>query len=270
MFFAHPVLREGSDDFPEGSFSVDIGDATISEDSVEFTIKAHLECPSLRQLVDQGHATVSVFITCQDTRINRFIQLTLDTEKPIKTPSSSLFGRVDILPILHSSKEISDWKSTDLHSEYQEQANIPNASPLAVGEEKSFTVDRKRLKPLESIFELEADDKVTEGRVEVDTDNPKISIHVNPTTKDQLDGLRNSSAGQAILLNSVYLPALMEVFSQIQNGGTSPDQHAWYRVFKAKCDAHTITPETCQILEASQVLLGTPFLVLQPITADIL
>lgn len=270
MFFAQPVLRQGFDDFPQGSFSVDLSEVTISDDQVEFAAEVALKCPSLSALVQDGSASVGLFLTCMDTRINRFFPLLLGLKKEIRMASGKLFGRVTLLPVIFTTKDISGWRSEDLHDEYGGHSNLPNASLLAVGDEGSFTVDRKRLKPLESIFELASDDTAEEGTFKVDTDNERICILVNPLTKAHIDGVRYNQRGKSILLNTVYLPALMEVFSQIQQNGTLPEQYAWFRVFKAKCDALNIDPMTCQVLEAAQILLATPFLKLQPITEDIL
>lgn len=270
MFFAQPVLRHGSDDFTSGSLTVDIGAASVSKDSVEFIAKMDLSCPSLEKLIKDGGATAAIFITCLDTRFSQSSQIPLAVGKNFTLPAAKLFGRVTILPVVYSSRLTGGWSSENLHPEYTGSVDILPASLLAVGEESTFSVDRKRLKPLESIFELAADDTQEEGLIKVDTDGQKITLLVHPETKEDLDGIRNSSAGQAILLSSVYLPALMEVFSQIQQNDNSCEKNSWFRVFGAKCDGHGIDPMNCSPLDASQTLLGIPFLKLNSIATELL
>lgn len=270
MFFAQPVLREGADDYQAGDFAVEIGDASVSEENVEFSVEARLSCASLEKLIEEGSASAAVFITCMDTRFNQCFPLTSGIEKKYSIASGKLFGRVTILPVIHSTRRIKAWSSDDLHTEYGGHVDIPPAALLAVGGEAGFSVDRKRLKPLESIFDMAVDDSVEKGLFKVDTDNEKITILVHPETKEDLEGMRNSDKGRTILLGSVYLPALMEVFSQIRQNGNNQEQHSWFRVFKAKCDAHFIDPMNCPILETSQTLLGIPFLKLQSVASEIL
>lgn len=270
MFFAHPLLRDGSADYQVGDFVVEIGDASVSEENVEFSVESRLSCTSLEKLIEEGGASAAFFITCMDTRFSQCIPLTVGIEKKYSIATGKLFGRVSILPVIHATRRIEAWESNDLHAEYGGHVDIPAAALLAVGDEAGFSIDRKRLKPLESIFDMAVDDSIEKGLFKVDTDNEKITILVHPGTKEDLEGMRNSDNGRTILLGSVYLPALMEVFSQIRQNGNDQERYSWFRVFKAKCDAHSIDPMNCSVLETSQTLLGIPLPKLQSVASQIL
>ena len=263
MFFPQPVLREGSDDFLASSFAVTAGDITINEADLTIDLTVQLASAGLRQLIDQGSARASVFLTCEDTRQIRLIPIPLDGTITVNVKSTALFGRVTLRPVIHTTRAIENWQSDELHAEYQGQASLPKASLLATADPIPFSVDRKRLKPLESIFELAASEETEEGTFQVDPASEKITISVHPTTKGLIEGMRNTTNGKDILLSAIYLPVVMEILSQWKQAGTSWEQHSWYRTFTAKCDSMAIDPESCEILPAAQKLLASPFLKIQ-------
>ena len=54
--------------------------------------------------------------------------------------------------------------------------------------------------------------------------------------------MRNVVAARPILLNAVYMPAVMDVISRLQTGQSGIESRKRYRVFKAKCDDLAIDP----------------------------
>src|SRR5512147_2609048 len=71
---------------------------------------------------------------------------------------------------------------------------------------------------------------------------PEIASPLQSATYKSLADMRNVAAARPILLNAVYMPAVMDVISRLQNGGGGLESRKWYRVFKAKCDDLAIDP----------------------------
>jgi len=116
-----------------------------------------------------------------------------------------------------------------------------------------------RVAPVESIFNLAISDKVPAGEFRVNPDEEKITILAERETYYKIFNIRNNALGKAVLLNSVYLPALMEVLSVLEQDAAAYRDRSWFRVFEAKCTHFNINMEKPELLEASQKLLRTPF-----------
>ncbi len=67
-------------------------------------------------------------------------------------------------------------------------------------------------------------------------------------------------AGKSLLLNAVYMPAVMEVVARLQGGNSGFESRKWYRGFRAKCDDLGINPadDTRSPLSVAQKLLREP------------
>jgi hypothetical protein len=121
-------------------------------------------------------------------------------------------------------------------------------------------MDRKKYKPFDSIFELGQNSSVTAGTVAVDPDQDRITILAEPKTYTSIAAMRGMPAGRSILLNAVYMPAIMDVISRLQTGDRALEGKKWYRVFRAKCDDLAINPSDPgqSPLELAQKLLREP------------
>jgi len=73
-----------------------------------------------------------------------------------------------------------------------------------------------------------------------------------------INNLRGTKIGQSILLNSIYLPAVMDVLSHLKDGVTGFAGKKWYKVFNAKCEHLHIDYKTGNFLEDAQKLLKSP------------
>jgi hypothetical protein len=71
--------------------------------------------------------------------------------------------------------------------------------------------------------------------------------------------MRNTAPGKTILLNSVYLPAVMEVLTVLQQDAGPYQDKRWYKVFEAKCAHENVNLENPDLLKDSQKLLKSPF-----------
>ncbi|MCY3996871.1 MAG: hypothetical protein OXF07_12085 [Rhodobacter sp.] len=116
-----------------------------------------------------------------------------------------------------------------------------------------------KLKPIESIFELDRSPDVPEGTLQVDPERDRITILADPKTYETIRVLRDQTGGRPVVMNAVYLPAVMEVLDALKASEDGYQGRRWHQTFLAKCDAMGINPSAdSSILESAQKLLGRP------------
>lgn len=258
MLFGHPVLSPVSDDYQGALFNAEFVVNVEDNDHLSIEATIGLNSPDLDQLLEEGGAGCGFFLVCRQTYQNRLIEMG-PGKATHQLNAHHFFGTLQLRPVVWSKEARSGWRSRYLHPEYGGRTDFPAATILAVGEEQRFSLDRERLKPFESIFTLAAVDNLRPGEISVDPDGEKITIGVQPDTKDSIDLIRNDPRGRIVLLNSIYLPAVMQVLTDLTSGTGNYDEKAWHRIFSAKCAQCGFDPTNAVPLEHAQRLLGYPF-----------
>ena len=157
-------------------------------------------------------------------------------------------------------ENVENWNTSNIHEEFGTGPfNIPKGSILALGEEPCINVGRDKLAPMESIFSLATDVEKNDGEIGLKLDADEITIIVSQNTHQTINAFRGVSVGKAIVLNSVYLPAVMEVLSNLAGATHVYEDRRWYRLFSAKCDHFGIDMENPSLFEDAQKLLKVPF-----------
>ena len=260
MRFPHPVLWKQTNDYKIGEFSADFS-ITESLDSGRLSLqyKVILSEKEIYSIVDNGRAAVGLFVTCRETYFNELMMLSLQ-DGMLEILGGRLKGRVMLRPIVWSVNRVDDYFSSNLHEEFESVTwGFPKGIILALGEETVIHVGREKLVSMESIFRLSRNDDVLENQISLVMEGENIAILAPGATFEKIQHLRFSREGRAILLNSIYLPAVMEVLSSFRENITLYEDKRWNRIFTAKMELLGINPETCDILEAAQKLLKSPF-----------
>jgi hypothetical protein len=258
MLFAHPVLSSRSNDFRDSLFETEFTVSLGERNWIELKAAVNLKCPDVHALLEQGSAGCGFYLICRETYQNRLIEMSPGTQDH-KFNADQFFGTIQLRPVVWSKEARSGWKSDFLHPEYGGSVDLPAAAIIAVGDEQRFSVDRDRLKPFESIFSLAAADNLVRGQIAVDPDGDRITLFVHPETKDSIDAIRNDQRGRTVLLNAVYLPAIMQVLYELGQNPIGFEDRAWYRIFVAKCAACGVDPANSDFLRDAQRLLSYPF-----------
>lgn len=258
MLFAHPVLSAASTDYSDATFEVTFA-LESNADVLNITSNGTMTCPELHSLLDDGSAGFGFYLICPRTYHNRLVETTM-AERTHRFTLSDYFGTVVIQPVLWSKELCTGWHSPRLHAEYGGAVSLPSAAVLAIGERRRFSVDRQRLRPIESIFSLAARDELPHGQFSVDVEDDKIAIHAHSKTKEVVEEFRNNPRGRQVLLNSVYFPAVMHVLSEVSKDSTRLGDRTWFRIFEAKCSAIGIDLDRPEPLADAQRLLNLPFL----------
>jgi hypothetical protein len=258
--FPHPVLSDDTGDYPTGNFDIGITVAEVPERSeVSLDYRIELVEPQLEQLIADGLAGVGIFVTCRDTYFSQLCTLGLEPSR-FSFPTGSLVGRVAIRPLIWARRRIENFLLTAAHEEFgRGEATFSAGAVLALADEIIINVGREKLAQIESIFSLAKSPDLAKGEFSLDLDDDKIKILVAESDYNRVNDLRHANHGKPIILNSVYLPAVMQVLDTLRAGAASYEGRRWYKVFTAKCDFFKIRISEPDIWLDAQKLLERPF-----------
>lgn len=264
--FAHPVLSHDSGDFAAGEFDLTIVvDEKPTTGALSVEHEVILTEPSIRQLVESGKAVVGIFVRCDDTYYRELRRVSWPRGRT-DFVSGALLNRVTIRPLIWLEGDLDGWNPKGIHAEFEPPVSLLHADVIAIGSEYILSVGQAKLASLESIFELTRSD--LEG-IRVEPESDRIQILAGPGTFETISLLREQQSGLGVLLNGVYLPAVMEVLELLRSGGTDYSERRWYQAFIAKCDAKGINVHDPQsLIESAQQLLDYPCKQLTQLLAD--
>ena len=266
--FPHPVLQETSDDFRSGEFHVHFEFTEIPDTGqLQASYKVDLTQTEILDLITRQMARLGCIIRCEDTY---HVEL-----RPLSWPSGeldfrpgSLLGRVTLRPIIWLASGLDEWDPGSIHEEFDPPVTLERGDIVGFGPEYVISVGQAKLQNMETIFELRRAEEMQEGSIEVELGGDRIGIRVDSRTYDTICVLRGQLHGGPILLNSVYLPAVMEVLDILGTEEGDFENRRWYRAFTARCDARGIDISSLEsILESAQALLESPIRKLAVIVA---
>ncbi len=257
--FPHPVLSEYSNDYIDGYFSVDF---TVVENKNSGKIRleyvVNLKEPAIEQVLNDKLASPCVYIICSRTYYNKWHKLELKGGV-IEFCKGELFGRVILRSLISAVEQIEGFTSLSLHEEYGDtEWSFSAADLLARSEDVIIDIGQDKLAPMETIFEMRVDDNVPDGETRLAIDMANINIFANQNTCNEVNALRGSQAGKNALLNSVYLPVVMEVLATLREDSGTYEKFQWFKVFAAKCTHENIDINNSELLIDAQKLLKSP------------
>jgi hypothetical protein len=260
MRFPYPVLWDVTGDYLIGEFS--LGGVSVTENlltgSVAVNYSVELTQPEVRGLVESECARLGAFVTCLDTYYSKFHDLSIHGGT-LSLVGGQLMGLVQIRPVAWASTQIDQFEATDLHPEFgDEPQQFSPRAIIGIGEEVRIIVGRDKLAPIASIFDLSISDHVPPQQFAVQLDGDKIVICASGDTHAKLSQMRGTYQHRAVMLNSVYMPAVMSVIAAIQGGETQYEGKRWHAVFTAKATYLGIDLESADPLAAAQLLLKSP------------
>lgn len=259
MRYPHPVLSEYSADYVSGEFSCAFEQNMTAGGELRLASDLKVSNPELAELVRRQEAAVGYFVVCRRTYFNRLQEVPFGRSEKF-FDASRLFGTVVIRPVIWTLSDLKAFSNPLFNAEFGKKVAVAKGSVIALGLEYRFSIDQKKFKPFDSIFELAEGEGITEGMIAVDADQDRITILAESNTYKSLSAIRGLPRGKSILLNAVYLPAIMDVVARIQTQDKSLESRKWYRVFRARCDdlAINLSDSSQSPLDVAQRLLRGP------------
>lgn len=256
--FPYPVLSPQTGDYKQGDFSVDIIIEEVTNGKLKMRYTVSLKEPSLEKEVEGKSAAAGIFVTCPDTFYSKITFLN-DMSGALEFAPGTFKGRCIVRPLVFAIETISNYANNNLHDEYDGIVwDFPKGALLAIGSEFVLNVGHEKLAPMESIFTLAVNEELVEEEIRVQPDGNMITIHCSSTTYGIINNLRGTKIGQSVLLNSVYLPVVMEVLSNLRDNESVFTDKKWFKVFNAKCEHLGIVYANTNMLEDAQKLLKFP------------
>ena len=259
MRYPYPVMSKHSRDYTNGEFSAEFFHQQTSDNEIMISSTLRIDNQELKALVTEQKAASGYFLVCRPTYYNYLQEAPLGiSEKYFDL--SLLHGRVTIRPVVWTLIDIIGFKSPSVNKEFGEDIRIRKGSIIAMGPEFRFSVDPRRFRPFETIFNLSVDENVPPGMIEVDPEQDKIGILAEKGTHASIADMRNLDVSRSVMLSSVYMPVITDIVAQIQSNGNNLESRRWYQVFEAKCDDLGIQPKDRSVspLKIAQQLLKAP------------
>ena len=267
--YPHPVLASGTGDFNAGEFEMDF---TVHENpetgSLALEHSITLTEDAVRGLVEGGKAGIGCFVKCQDTYYSELLSLAWPSGRT-DIEAGRLLNRVSLRPLIWMKCDIRAWDPGTIHPEFGAPIALRRGDIIAVGDEHIISVGQAKLAPVESIFELDCSPDIPEGILRVELERDRITILAGENTHEAILLLRGQARGMPVVMNAVYLPAVIEVLDALRDGGEQYEGLRWYSPFTARCDSKGIDPaKEKSLLESAQVLLDSPIQLLVRIAKE--
>ncbi len=267
--YPHPVLSPGTGDFTAGEFDMNF---TVHENpktgSLTLEHSVTLTENGIRSLVEVGKASVGCFVKCQDTYYSELLTLTWPGGRT-DFEAGKLLNRVSLRPLVLMKCDIPEWDPGTIHPEFEPPVALKHGDIIAIGDEHIISVGQAKLAPVESIFELDCSPDIPEGTLRIELERDRIAILVGEKTHESILLLRGQVQGKPVVMNAVYLPAVMEVLDALRDGGEQYEGLRWYSPFMARCDSSGVDPATeMSLLESAQTLLDNPIQMLMQVSKE--
>ena len=265
-YYQYPILRPGSNDYPQGSLSTNVPTPIIDPEIHEFktSVEFRLSEPILENLIYSDQAICAAMLYCSKTLFRQVYTSGVEPMMvPIHAHTSKLKDNVELQPLIVAKKTIV-LIGGRLHPEYEDQVfSIQPWQPLAFDETWYFLINPPTA-PIRSIFEFGTDDELPNDQFAVVLLERYIRINANQRTREAFEIQRDK---RAFSFPSVYLSALMEALANIKNeyGYGDGEQPLWSKSIQSRMKQLNINIGNEEedgehnLFEAAQRLLGLPF-----------
>ena len=265
--FPHPVLRHGSNDYPDAEFQAEISlERNKGTSHIQLCAHFSLSEDDILQQMENDAACFVLILECSMTHVRLALRTTAETlSKDI--PAGQLRGAVELRPLVVATRVISDFRAKGWHKDF---ANMPSmtigpGTVLAADDPKTYYIDNAEEAPIGSIFTTTSVDNAQEGRWRCNLHADRIEIQLSSNDHQRLttarEALRDKADG-AYLMNGIYLPALYHVLTEADSDAESYEDYRWFRSLEARLSEHNLQPlgtKGASRLEDAQQLLKNPF-----------
>jgi hypothetical protein len=236
--FFHPVLREATRDFVDGSiFSVTLTprlnqDKNIESLSIDY--KVDLTSPGIRAQLTDGSAQIFLDLYSKET-ITRILSPLLGEEGSIDFKAGQLLGVLEVQATIVATKSIKNYSPTGINPEYGDKKfSISPGSLLAVGEKILLPLSFKRIK-LESLIRVQLSKDLDPDVYELNLDSNFITILMGESFHALWDIMRSDNAVKPYLAISIYKDTFVEALSLIHKTEEA-EEFSWAQALIARCE----------------------------------
>lgn len=233
--FPHPVLRptEGgadSGDFPDFGFQTSF-DVAIDDSAGAIRIETEFQVQQsdiLREIT-LGKAAYSLLLVCPNTYYRAHVA-SRESAMVASIALGDVDHQVEVRPSIVAMQEIGTYRPSDLHAELIGQAYAINVGGLLAQDYSStFPASREFLRPITSIFQIAPDPKQPSGQLDIVVGDP-VQLIINNKDNQRLLAARRTNKGRESLMNSVYLPAVVNLLAEAVRLREDESGSRWFSV----------------------------------------
>ena len=236
--FFHPVLRESTRDFVDGSaFSVELKarlNQNKNDENLCIDYKVDLASPGISAQLADGSAQVFLDLYSKET-ITRILSPLVDEEGTIEFKAGQLLGVLEVQAAVIATQCIKSYGPAGINKEYGD-ANfyISPGSILAIGEKILLPLSFKRIK-LESLIRVQLSTDLDPDVYELNLDSDFITILMGESFHALWDIMRSDIAVKPYLALSIYKDTFVEALSLIYKTEEA-EEFSWAQALIARCE----------------------------------
>lgn len=236
--FFHPVLRESTRDFVDGSaFSVDLKarlNQNKNDENLCIDYKVDLASPGISAQLADGSAQVFLDLYSKET-ITRILSPLVDEEGTIEFKAGQLLGVLEVQAAVIATQTIKSYSPAGINKEYGD-ANfyILPGSILAISEKILLPLSFKRIK-LESLIRVQLSTDLDPDVYELNLDSDFITILMGESFHALWDIMRSDIAVKPYLALSIYKDTFVEALSLIYKTEEA-EEFSWAQALIARCE----------------------------------
>jgi len=236
--YFHPVLRESTHDFVDGSsFSVDLK-ARLNQDKNSENLcidyKIDLTSPGIRAQLTDGSCQVFLDLYSKET-ITRILSPLVDEEGSIEFKAGQLLGVLEVQAAVIATQTIKSYSPAGINKEYGDlKFKVSPGSILAIGEKILLPLSFKRIK-LESLIRVQLSKDLDPDVYELNLDSDFITILMGESFHALWDIMRSDFAVKPYLALSIYKDTFVEALSLIYKTEEA-EEFSWAQALIARCE----------------------------------
>jgi hypothetical protein len=236
--YFHPVLRESTHDFVDGSsFSVDLK-ARLNQDKNSENLcidyKIDLTSAGIRAQLTDGSAQVFLDLYSKET-ITRILSPLVDEEGSIEFKAGQLLGVLEVQAAVIATQSIKSYSPAGINKEYGDlKFKVSPGSILAIGEKILLPLSFKRIK-LESLIRVQLSKDLDPDVYELNLDSDFITILMGESFHALWDIMRSDFAVKPYLALSIYKDTFVEALSLIHKTEEA-EEFSWAQALIARCE----------------------------------
>jgi hypothetical protein len=243
--FFHPVLRESTRDFTDGSrFQVDVVpqlSEKLKKENLTLEYQVELTSKSIQEQISNGSAKVFLDLYSKET-ITRILSPLEDDNGLVEFEPGQLLGVLEVQALVIATKEIRKYQPLGINEEYGGiDFDISPGSALAIGEKILLPLSFKRIK-LESLIRVQLSLDLDPDVYELSLDSNFITILMGESFHALWDLMRSDQAVKPYLALSVYKDTFVEALSLIYKTEEA-EEFSWAQALISRCEKSGIKLE---------------------------
>ena len=239
--YPHPVLMPNGDDYNKDCyFEVQMEEEVHEDDcSVLFGFKYDLQCNCLRQLIDEGKASVVIYVESPNSSFRKmFFVPTDEVSMQFDVKKDMVSRKIIVKPYIIALENIEEFFSGEFNSDYfgNSSFDIRKGDILAIEKRYDIVLDNiDMFKNCASVFSIRLDEKVPYG-IKVNYNDHKINVMVNKVDYEKYCDLREQQEFRCLLSSVFIFPALVEAVEAMRRekggGEEGISEKRWFLVME--------------------------------------